>query len=283
MPGARRGASTINRTAATITATTTAESSTRDKEKQEKQDTAAARRRIVVPPAGAEQPVGLRCNFLRHGHCAPLTTAVLQHISSPAAPFQPFAMFGQRRARVWSISGQGRTVNSTFSAPHRSYAAVTAPPREEHFDVPCRSNGSIRLDVYHALDASAPILLYLPPGPVVPPDPDAEERVIAALRASSAATVVRINYRASSQHQFPTPNHDVLYGYDWIQENMLLDGAQKPYAARIGICGELMGGSIATMLALTECRVGESRIIAAAVNNPIVDWVFPDDLPHKKT
>lgn len=33
------------------------------------------------------------------------------------------------------------------------------------------------------------------------------------------------------------------------------------------------------MLSLTECRVGESRIIATAVNNPIVDWVFPDDLP----
>lgn len=147
--------------------------------------------------------------------------------------------------------------------------------------MPCRSNGSIKLDVYHALDAASPIVIYLPPGPVVPPNhPEAEEGIVAALQASSAATVVRINYRASSQHQFPTPFHDVLYGYDWIRENMLLDGAQRPYASRLGICGELIGGSIATMLALTECRVGESRIVAAAVNNPIVDWVFPDDLPH---
>lgn len=30
------------------------------------------------------------------------------------------------------------------------------------------------------------------------------------------------------------------------------------------------------MLALTECRMGESRIAAAAVNNPLVDWVFPE-------
>ncbi|KAH6629285.1 Alpha/Beta hydrolase protein [Boeremia exigua] len=172
---------------------------------------------------------------------------------------------------------QSSSLNTRLS---RAYSAVTAPPREEHFDVPCRSNGSIRLDVYHALDASSPVLIYLPPGPVVPANAEAEEGIIAALRASSAATIVRINYRASSQHQFPTPYHDVLYGYDWIQENMLIDGAQQPYAARLGICGELMGGSIATMLALTECRVGESRITAAAVNNPIVDWVFPDDLPN---
>ena len=162
----------------------------------------------------------------------------------------------------------------------RAYSVVTAPPREEHFDVPCRSNGSIRIDVYHSVDSSSPVLIYLPPGPVVPDGSGAEEGIIDALRASSAATVVRINYRASSQHQFPTPYHDVLYGYDWIQENLLIDGSQKPYAARLGICGELMGGSIATMLALTECRVGESRVVAAAVNNPITDWVFPDDLPH---
>lgn len=163
---------------------------------------------------------------------------------------------------------------------NRAYSVVTAPPREEHFDVPCRSNGSIRVDVYHALDASSPTLIYLPPGPVSPEDPEAQEGVIAALRASSAATIVRINYRASSQHQYPTPYHDVLYGYDWIQSNMLVDAMQQPYNARLGVCGELMGGSIATMLALTECRVGESRITAAAVNNPIVDWVFPDNLPH---
>lgn len=146
--------------------------------------------------------------------------------------------------------------------------------------MPCRSNGSIRVDVYHSLDASSPVLIYLPPGPVVPDNVQAEESIIDALRASSAATVVRIKYRASSQHQFPTPYQDVLYGYDWIQENLLLDGSSKPYAARLGICGELMGGSIATMLALTECRVGESRVVAAAANNPIADWVFPDDLPH---
>lgn len=146
--------------------------------------------------------------------------------------------------------------------------------------MPCRSNGSIRLDVYHAHEASAPVLIYLPPGPVVPQNIEAEESTMAALHASSAATIIRINYRASSQHQFPTPYHDVLYGYDWIQENILIDGSQKPYAARLGICGELMGGSIASMLALTECRIGESRIVAAAVNNPIVDWVFPDDLAH---
>lgn len=122
-------------------------------------------------------------------------------------------------------------------------------------------------------------MIYLPPGPVVPESAEQQDRIISVLSAASGATVARLNYRASLQHQFPTPIHDVLVGYDWIHENLLLDGFSRPIIGRMGVCGELVGGSLAVMLALTECRPGESRITAAAVNNPIVDWVFADDLP----
>jgi len=47
---------------------------------------------------------------------------------------------------------------------------------------------------------------------------------------------------------------------------------------KIGVCGELIGGSLAAMLALTECQVSnKSRIRAAAIGNPTVDWtaLFP--------
>jgi acetyl esterase/lipase len=114
---------------------------------------------------------------------------------------------------------------------------------------------------------------------VLPQREDEEYRVISVLRKTAAATVARINYRASLTHQYPTPFHDVLFGWDWIRENLLVDEFQRPYLARLGVCGELIGGSLATMLALTECRLGESRVAAAAVNNPIADWVFPDELP----
>jgi hypothetical protein len=113
----------------------------------------------------------------------------------------------------------------------------------------------------------------------LPDTREEEERVISLLRKTTGATIARINYRASSEHRYPTPFHDVLYGFDWVRDNLLRDEFDRPYLARMGVCGELLGGSLATMLALTECRLGESRIGAAAVNNPIVDWVFPEDLP----
>jgi acetyl esterase/lipase len=133
--------------------------------------------------------------------------------------------------------------------------------------------------VLHGPKPSSPVLVFLPAGPIVPDSSEEEDLVISLLRETTAATIARINYRASSTHQYPTPVHDVLFGFDWIKENLLRDEFNRPYLARLGVCGELVGGSLATMLALTECRLGESRIGAAAVNNPIVDWVFPDELP----
>ena len=57
--------------------------------------------------------------------------------------------------------------------------------------------------------------------------------------------------------------------------------------SKIGVCGELIGGSLATMLALTEChdpaRAPNSHgIRAAALCNPIVNWtgLFETEVDH---
>ncbi|KAI6792952.1 hypothetical protein KC360_g6532 [Hortaea werneckii] len=49
------------------------------------------------------------------------------------------------------------------------------------------------------------------------------------------------------------------------------------HVGRIAVSGELIGGGLAAMLAVTECRIGEAGVVAAALNNPIVDWVGIDD------
>ena len=95
---------------------------------------------------------------------------------------------------------------------------------------------------------------------------------------------MRINYRLSAdgQFQFPKPVHDVLAGYDWVLKHLVNDasshnGAWPPERPRrVGVYGELIGGGLATMLALTESHIGRTGIGAAAVVNPIVDWTFPD-------
>lgn len=105
-----------------------------------------------------------------------------------------------------------------------------------------------------------------------------EENFICDLATSTRSCLVRINYRCSAEHPFPTPIHDVTLAYDWILLNLL---HQSDYNAKIALCGQLIGASLAAMLALTESHLhhGQSRIVAAALNNPIADWLFPDDLP----
>lgn len=97
--------------------------------------------------------------------------------------------------------------------------------------------------------------------------------------------VVEILYRHGLRHQFPTPVHDTLFAFDWICAH-LVDGSRIA-SPRIGVAGELVGGSLAAMLALTECHASSRvpRIVAAAVNEPILDWSAfdgPDNVVPKE-
>lgn len=78
----------------------------------------------------------------------------------------------------------------------------------------------------------------------------------------------------------------MLAGYDWVLKHLVHgtsapDGAWSPSGPRrIGVYGEITGGGLAAMLALTESHIGRSGIGAAAVANPVVDWTFPDTVTN---
>ncbi|KAI5204533.1 hypothetical protein E4T39_03591 [Aureobasidium subglaciale] len=155
-----------------------------------------------------------------------------------------------------------------------SLACVTLP-----------SDSNYPKSLFHPLVASAPappIILYLPPGPLLPTTFPAGN-VGAALSAVTSATVVQINYRCSQENRYPTPIHDVLTGYDWVLEHLVpgkssyRHGRDINRRVKLGVCGELLGGSLAAMLTLTECRLQGPYVAAAAINEPVLDWVFPEE------
>lgn len=134
---------------------------------------------------------------------------------------------------------------------------------------------------------SSNILLYLPRGPYLPSSED-DESTIGVIRSHVSCPIVQINYRWDRKENFPTPVHDVLAGYDWALENLLPKRSisrlgRSSHVGRIAVCGEFMGGGLATALALTECRVGEPGIVAAAVNNPLLDWVSLNETTASST
>lgn len=77
---------------------------------------------------------------------------------------------------------------------------------------------------------------------------------------SLSATKVEANV-----YRYPTPVHDTLAGFDWIQDTF------KP--AQLGVFGSHIGGSLALMLALTEPQ----SVHAVAAMEPVCDWPGLDE------
>ena len=121
------------------------------------------------------------------------------------------------------------------------------------------------------LDDNVPIVLYLHSGLDGRPS---STKAIEQLCRGADADIVDVRYEVSDKDIYPHPIHSVLAGYDWVNANLC--GPSPAYgrgsnATGIGVCGELIGGGLATMLALTECH-RQGGVAAAAVSNPIVDW-----------
>ena len=193
---------------------------------------------------------------------------------------------GMQRACSWRrpLATRNRCQHVLSQIRHYAYPAV-ATPRVQTLTVACQGDGKITLDIHQPLRASSPyhdssaVLIYLPRGPLLR-NPAHDAATVSALQSGLSYPVVRLNYRASAANQYPGPVHDTLAGYDWIVNHLLPKRAiirrgRPEGVGRVAVCGELLGGGLATMLAMTECRLGLPGIVAAAVNNPIVDWVFP--------
>lgn len=102
-----------------------------------------------------------------------------------------------------------------------------------------------------------------------------ESTSLIPLASTANATIVRLNYRLSTERKYPTPIHDVLAGYDWVARNLVrgsLQGMGRAGPGKVAVCGELIGGSLAAALTFTECHSMKTGIRAAVMGSPISDW-----------
>lgn len=165
--------------------------------------------------------------------------------------------------------------------------------------IPCASSGSITLSLHNVAPHSetTPLLVYLPPSsrPTEVPSP--------LPRFARPYPTVVINYRwpgtegtrpalggrpgwretdgdsgpapgpagaASAVLHWPTPLHDVLFGYRWIAENLAPE--TTPWRD-IYVYGSYLGASLAAALALTECdQAIPMPVRGVALHNGIYDW-----------
>ena len=128
--------------------------------------------------------------------------------------------------------------------------------------------------IYHPASSPSavkPVIIYLPRGPVSYnglPEPSN----LGLLASSANVTVVNLGYRLSRSLKYPLPIHDVLTGYDWIVQHLVRGDYGEPNDGKVAVCGELIGGSLAAALALTECHSVKTGVRATVMGNPISDW-----------
>ncbi|KAL2168081.1 hypothetical protein VTG60DRAFT_393 [Thermothelomyces hinnuleus] len=165
----------------------------------------------------------------------------------------------------------------------------------EHVRVPCASAGHITVSLHNVSnhDTSTPLVIVLPPF--------SRQETSSASQLPSCfqdyPTAV-INYRWQGQEQkgderpehplhWPTPLHDVNFGYSWIMNNLGsgTDASATPRPAYV--YGSYLGASLAAGLALTESHVPAPSqpmtVCGLIAYNGIYNWtMFLPDHPVQR-
>ena len=101
--------------------------------------------------------------------------------------------------------------------------------------------------------------------PMTPAKEESIQTPTQALPISPSSSSPPSSQNQPSFYKYPTPIHDTLTAFDWIQTHL------RP--THLGIIGSHIGGSLALMLALTEAQ----SVKAVAAISPVCDWPGLDE------
>ncbi|MGB6310678.1 MAG: alpha/beta hydrolase [Steroidobacteraceae bacterium] len=132
--------------------------------------------------------------------------------------------------------------------------------------------GDLAVRIYTPLDAAAgllPGLVYFHGGGLVAGTVATHDRIARALANCGACRVVSVDYRLAPEHPFPAALDDALAAVTYIgahPERFGIDGA------RLGICGDSAGGTLAAATAQAIARIGSPRLALQVLICPILDY-----------
>ncbi|KAK4134986.1 hypothetical protein BT67DRAFT_288634, partial [Trichocladium antarcticum] len=185
-------------------------------------------------------------------------------------------------------------------APRQLQRRHLSTPSIEHIRVPCASSGAITLSLHNISQhhATAPLAIFIPPFS----PPGAEPTPLPPCLRDHPAAV--LNYRWPLQGEedpesplhWPTPLHDVLFGYSWLAANLGVtrndtagppDTTPGPVSRSAYVFGSYLGASLAAGLALTESHFANPlqpmTVRGLIAHNGIYNWTMflPDHPIHK--
>jgi acetyl esterase len=132
--------------------------------------------------------------------------------------------------------------------------------------------GALGARIYTPLDAGAnllPGLIYFHGGGLVAGSVATHDPIGRSLANSGACRVVSVEYRLAPEHPFPAALDDALAAVTHIGAHAAAFGID---GARLGICGDSAGGTLAAATAQAVARIGSPRLALQLLICPILDY-----------
>ena len=130
--------------------------------------------------------------------------------------------------------------------------------------------GTLRIRLYSPSSAGTlPGLVYFHGGGLVAGSLDTHDCIARALSNSGAVRVVSVDYRLAPEHRFPAALEDARTAVRHISEHAVDFGID---AARLGICGDSAGATLAAATCQAAARAGGPRLILQLLMCPILDY-----------
>jgi acetyl esterase len=130
--------------------------------------------------------------------------------------------------------------------------------------------GTLRVRLYSPSSAGTlPGLVYFHGGGLVAGSLDTHDCIARALSNCGTVRVVSVDYRLAPEHRFPAALEDARSAVRHISEHAVDFGID---AARLGICGDSAGATLAAATCQAAARAGGPRLILQLLMCPILDY-----------
>jgi acetyl esterase len=142
----------------------------------------------------------------------------------------------------------------------------------ENRSLPGPAGQALAVRIYTPLEAKSallPGLVYFHGGGLVAGTVQTHDSIARALANSGACRVVSVDYRLAPEHPFPAALDDALAAVTHIGAQAASFGID---GARLGICGDSAGGTLAAATAQAIARIGSPRLVLQLLICPILDY-----------
>jgi acetyl esterase len=142
----------------------------------------------------------------------------------------------------------------------------------ENRSLPGPGGQALAIRIYTPLEAQSQILpglVYFHGGGLVAGTVQTHDSIARALANSGACRVISVDYRLAPEHPFPAALDDALAAVTHIGAHPASFGID---GARLGICGDSAGGTLAAATAQAIARIGSPRLALQLLICPILDY-----------